>query len=528
MKKVLIYLRVSYADQVEGNGLEIQRNGCNDYVRKLGYADEEIKWFVEEGQSAKTTDRDKLIEMMEYAKSHYKEIEALVVHKIDRLARNQTDYGSLKVYFNKLAIKVLSATENLTDTPVGRFIENSLANMAQFDNEVRAERCKGGMMEAVKEGRWVWIAPLGYRNGEVDGKSNLVIDEVSAPFIKRAFEMVAAEVYEPIEVKRILEKEGFRNNKGNMLAKNHFYAILRHKIYKGIIDVPSFELSVPGNYEPIISEELFATVQNIIDGKKSTKGIKYLKQHPDFPLRGLVFCADGHKLTASWTQGRSKKYGYYSCGKCKSINHDKEIMEEKFAAKLEEFEYSLDVSEMLRIAIETNWQKRNELLVKQRQFQVEQLASLQAKQEIIIDKNAKGVIPDDLAKQQLEKTSEEIQRLQGEMSQLKPQEEYVEEIVQYGLVFLEHLSGIWKDAGIDAQQRFQKFLFPEGVQFLGTEFANAKTPLILNTKKTLHDEESSVVDPRGIEPLKQPCQEVLCHQDWAHAKNYYTVILKKT
>jgi len=45
--------------------------------------------------------------------------------------------------------------------------------VAQFDNDVRTERSVGGSRDAMKEGRYVWLAPLGYDNIKVNGKSTI-------------------------------------------------------------------------------------------------------------------------------------------------------------------------------------------------------------------------------------------------------------------------------------------------------------------------------------------------------------------
>lgn len=40
-------------------------------------------------------------------------------------------------------------------------MEGVLAAFAQFDNDVRSERTRGGMRAALELGRWTFLAPLG-------------------------------------------------------------------------------------------------------------------------------------------------------------------------------------------------------------------------------------------------------------------------------------------------------------------------------------------------------------------------------
>ena len=56
-----------------------------------------------------------------------------------------------------------------------------MANIAQFDNDIRSERCAGGMREAMREGRYVWMATAGYKNVRVAGKCTIAQDPIMAP-----------------------------------------------------------------------------------------------------------------------------------------------------------------------------------------------------------------------------------------------------------------------------------------------------------------------------------------------------------
>ena len=170
--KAIIYTRVSTTEQAdEGGSLASQERICRSFANRSGY--EVAKVFEERGVSAKTAERPRLQEMKEYCAEHCGDVDALLIYKVDRLARNARDYTALREYFNGLAIEIISVTEPFKNDPAGRFMENMLAIAAQFENEQRAERCKGGMVEAVKEGRWVWLAPFGYRNTRVNGKKNI-------------------------------------------------------------------------------------------------------------------------------------------------------------------------------------------------------------------------------------------------------------------------------------------------------------------------------------------------------------------
>ena len=175
MKNAIIYTRVSSKEQVdEGHSLESQKRQCFDFAKKNNLS--VLKHFEERGESAKTTDRPILKEMIQFIASHAGEINALLLYKVDRLSRDTGDYIALKRLFEKAGIAIMSISENFDDTPLGRVMETVASSFAQYDNEIRAERSKNGMVEAVRNGRWVWKAPIGYINTKVDGSSNIAPD----------------------------------------------------------------------------------------------------------------------------------------------------------------------------------------------------------------------------------------------------------------------------------------------------------------------------------------------------------------
>src|SRR5579871_6271925 len=209
METAVAYCRVSDPRQAdEGNSLATQEKQAHEYAQKSGYHLDRV--FIERGESAKTDDRHVLKEMLSYCQKNKGRIQVVIIPKIDRLARNRDDYGTLKAFLSRLQIRLDSIGERIEDTPVGRFTESILASVAQFDNEIRAERCKGGMVEAVREGRWMWLAPKGYRNVRINGKANIAPDEHLGPIMTKAFERIASGSHSSQSVCNWLQAYGVR------------------------------------------------------------------------------------------------------------------------------------------------------------------------------------------------------------------------------------------------------------------------------------------------------------------------------
>jgi len=283
-KKAVLYCRVSTKEQVdEGNSLITQEKICKEYATKNGYDIAEI--FIEQGESAKTADRTELQKLFTYCADKKNNIKAVIIYKLDRLSRNTDDYSQIRLLLKRYGVEIKSTTEHFEDSPVGRFMENTMANIAQFDNDIRAERCAGGMKEAMREGRYVWMAPIGYDNVKIGGRATIAQNSIMAPLILKAFELIATNIYPTEEVRKIILKDGLVNRQGKPITKGYFYDLLKNELYAGWI--VKFNEKHKGLFTPIVSEELFNQVQRVLK-HKGRKHSAYLTDHPDFPLRKLL------------------------------------------------------------------------------------------------------------------------------------------------------------------------------------------------------------------------------------------------
>jgi site-specific DNA recombinase len=112
--------------------------------------------------------------------------------------------------------------------------------------------------------------------------------------------------------------------------------LLRNQLYAGIVDVPEYGVRAKrGDFEPLISEQLFYRVQAILSGRVPSTAPRK-RAHPDFPLRGFVRCESCRRgLMGSWSKGRNEYYAYYHCRPgCRAVNVSKARLEGLFADEL--------------------------------------------------------------------------------------------------------------------------------------------------------------------------------------------------
>jgi DNA invertase Pin-like site-specific DNA recombinase len=160
----LLYVRVSTEEQQRRNvaNLPTQEKKASEHSARLGIPI--LKVFVDE-ESARTPERAGLQKLLDYCREHRGKVSHVIVADLSRLARNVADQGMLISRLADMGVQLLSVDEPHIDrTAAGKLSANLLGSVNQFYSDVLSERVRYRMAEAVKAGRFVWRAPLGYRN----------------------------------------------------------------------------------------------------------------------------------------------------------------------------------------------------------------------------------------------------------------------------------------------------------------------------------------------------------------------------
>src|SRR5262249_31587245 len=282
MVGAVIYVRVSTKEQTENLSLPTQLRACEEYCRRQGY--EIIERFHEKGESAKSTDRSQLQNLLTYCRLNKGRVHFVVVFNLTRFARDKYDHFALRSHLQSLGISLRSATEPIDDTSTGKLMEGVLAAFAQFDNDVRSDRTRAGMKAALELGRWVFLAPIGYLNAPRSIGKSLIGDLERAPLVRRAFEEYATGRYTKEQLLKRARAWGLTNRHGKPLTSQAIGMLLRNQLYAGIVDVPEYGVrGKRGDFDPLISEELFFQVQAVLSGRIPSTAPRQ-RAHPDFPL----------------------------------------------------------------------------------------------------------------------------------------------------------------------------------------------------------------------------------------------------
>jgi DNA invertase Pin-like site-specific DNA recombinase len=472
----VIYCRVSTKEQVEeGNSLATQERICRDYAHKNGYDIAEI--FIEQGESAKTDKRTEWRRLMGYCTDPKNSISAVIAYKIDRISRNTYDYSHIRLNLKRYKVEIKSTSEYFEDTPAGRFMENIIANVAQFDNDVRTERSVGGMRDAMREGRYVWKAPIGYENRRVAGKSTVAHTNM-APLVCKAFTAVARNLKAVDEVRRDITKAGLTNDRGIPLSKGYFYRMLTNEVYAGWIN--KFGERHRGLFEPIVTVELFDQVQRVLKHREH-KTLQYELENPDFPLRRFVFNPLGQKLTGCWCTGRNKRYPYYRFLKQRS-DFRKNDLETSFIEFLNSYELGEEHFKILREKVEKHLYANGVNSRKESKEAERRISDLKQRQQLLIDKNLQGVISNELLREQLNAVDIELLHTYPKLIPKDKKDTDVDEHFERVRKYARAPGIAWKEASFEKKLKLQWFHFPKGLVFDGSRFETTEVASLFKAK----------------------------------------------
>ncbi len=374
-----------------------------------------------------------------------------------------------------------------TGNASGNLLRNITGAIAQYENELKAERTINGMKEALRSGRWCWQPPWGYKRiiGS-DGKSWIAPGNRSADII-HAYQM-ANEGFPQVE---IASKLGISAQLVNR--------ILTNALYCGLIRVPWFSELIEAKHEAVITQEQFFAMQARLRRERAPELHRLL--HPDFPLRGFVRCAAcTKKLTTGWCKGKRERYAYYFCRtKGCSVSISRTILEQEFFHYLQSFQPSTKIVEAFLDMVRAVHGKRNADIVSQKKSISGKLAAAQQQKSKLDDLIVKGVIDEDTYRERSTKIRAEMATLKLSLHEAQTDQSDIDAALEYCGNFVRNLGKLWADSEADARRRVQTLVFPEDVSFSRENgFRTPRTALIFQHLRNIPHSKIKVGVPKGI------------------------------
>lgn len=328
------YVRVSTAGQEELSP-DSQARLLKEYAQKNGIIISNI--FYELGISGRKADkRPEFQKMIAKAKSADHPVDAILVWKFSRFARNQEESIVYKSLLKKKHnVDVISVSEPLVDGPFGSLIERIIEWMDEYYSIRLSGEVTRGMREKAQRGGYQARPPLGYRIAE-RGKPPVIIPE-EAEIVKIIFQKYANEHCGIFDIARYLNLCGFKTSHGKSFERRSVEYILQNPTYCGMIRWnrtvnetneirPQDEwIITDGQHPSIIPKELFEKAQARYEHEYTPKGTRPSSTYKHW-LSGVVKCpACGRTMIAKSAKRGKHTYCYFTCygyskGKCLAKN----------------------------------------------------------------------------------------------------------------------------------------------------------------------------------------------------------------
>ena len=502
--RAVVYCRVSTKEQTKNLSLPAQKKACIRFCRDQGWKVDRI--FVERGESAKTAERTELKQLLSYCREKRGQVEVVVVYSLDRFARNNFAHYALRSLLAQLGVTLRSVSQPIDESPTGKLMEGVLAAVAQFDNDIRAEKTVVGMKEALGRGRWTFQAPLGYRNTRrADGTPTLEPDPENGPLVRKGFEIYASGLQSKNQVLLRLNEEGLRTRRGKPVAPQTWDRVLKNPIYAGRIQMDAWGIEVEADFEPLIEPAIFHRVQGVLAGVRAGQ-TRHHRNHPDFPLRRFVRCAAcDTPLTGSWSRGRAgRRYAYYRCPGCADVSMPKEALETSFLELLDRLQPKPEYLAALKASVLEVWHQRRK--------EVEEFKEVRQKRGTRVEERKQRLIEAFVYQQAIDPDTyrREMERIRDEevVTEVELSENRIDELdVEGVLAFAEHVvlnaRRLWSEYDPQRRRHLQKVLFPKGLEFDGESFGTPVTCLFFRDLEAQEGAESQMVSPRGLVFLYQ-------------------------
>jgi len=312
-----VYTRKSSEEGLEQefNSLQAQREACEAFISSQRHEG----WvclpacYNDGGFSGATMDRPALQRLLTDITAG--RVDIVVVYKIDRLTRSLADFAKIVEILDARSASFVSVTQQFnTTTSMGRLTLNVLLSFAQFEREVIGERIRDKIAASKKKGMWMGgVPPLGYRVQD----RKLVIVDSEAELVRTIFRCYA-ELSSVRLLKAELEAQGRKSKSwtsasgrmigGKPFARGALYLMLRNRTYRG--EIVHKGQSHPGEHTPIIDQPLWNTVQAQLAGNTAERNSGTRTHQPSL-LAGMLFDAEGNRMTPSYADKQSTRYRYY-------------------------------------------------------------------------------------------------------------------------------------------------------------------------------------------------------------------------
>jgi site-specific DNA recombinase len=472
--RAVVYLRVSTAGQVhtdrdaEGFSIPAQREACWRKAEALGAT--VLEEYVDAGESARSSDRPALQRMLTRLTKD-RDVDFVIVHKVDRLARNRADDVAINLAIRESGAALVSVTENIDETPSGTLLHGIMSSIAEFYSKNLAAEVTKGMAQKARKGGIPTRAPIGYLNVREIHEGNeirtVVIDPDRAPHVQWAFETYAAGQHSLRMLTAQLAYRGLssiptRKTPGQPLKMSSVHRMLKNPVYVGFVDFKGERF--PGRHEPLVSAETWDAVQDLLDSRNQS-GERY-REHRHY-LKGTIYCARCQRRLC-FTRARGKLgqyYDYFFClGRKEGNGCDLPYLqvatvEDRIIDLHRQITYSQAEADQTKAELSAGMKKLVGHREKEAASQRKRVDRLEAERRRLLRAHLQGAVPVELLQEEQARIGRELNDAIRRIDECSAEWESIEVGLTGVLAMLANAGSAYLDAGANARRFMNQAVF---------------------------------------------------------------------
>jgi site-specific DNA recombinase len=517
----VVYVRVSpgkgqaaKVDEPDGYSLPAQLGACKRKAASMKAA--VIEEFVERSESAKTSGRPELQRMLEFVKEN--RVKYVIVHKVDRLARNRTDDVLINLELKAAGAELVSVSENIDQTPPGLLLHGIMSSIAEFYSRNLATEVIKGCVQKAKNGGTPGKAPVGYLNvrqivNGLEGRT-VEVDPMRGPLMAWAFEAYATGDWTIRSLLAELTDRGLTTLPGprspaRPLRVSHLHTLLRHPYYVGVVRYQG--VLYPGKHTPLVDYEIWQRVQELLTAKHLS-GEKH-RDHPHY-LKGSIFCGQcGSRLIVCHAKGRGGTYPYFICSgrqakrtDCKLRALRIEQVEDAIARHYSSVQLKEDELVAVRAFLEEELSKLRLDSERERTAQERRLRNVEGERKKLLEAHYADAVPLDLLKTEQVRLTAEIAHAEGRLAEVEGDFKKAESNLQRALTRVGDCMTAYREAAGPLRRQFNLAFFK---RLLIDDEYNVQGELAEPFDVLLGDDLRRAAAVKASEELQEAVEEVL-------------------
>ena len=378
-------------------------------------------------------------------------VDYVIVHKLDRLARNRADDVEITRAFDEAGVRLVSTSENIDQTPGGMLLHGIMSSIAEFYSRNLANEVVKGLSQKARAGGTVGRAPLGYLNKQGrDSRGRearwVDIDPVRGPLITQAFTEYATDRWTLSTLTDHLTAQGLTtaptpSRPSHPLDHNKLLAILRNPYYRGIVTYQGVQY--PGKHQPLIDEATWQRVQTVLNQHRHGERQRIHNHH----LKTTVRCGQcGGRLIIHHAKARNGHiYPYFVCSYRQRHRTEcsfKAVLIDEVDAHIADLYRHIHITPEDRRTIEKYLRLELDHIYARQHTHIQKLTTqarkLKTQQATLLQAHYADAVPLDLFKAEQTRLTRELDHVTRELATHTADREHLEQHLTEALALLEH------------------------------------------------------------------------------------------